>query len=45
MKLSTMLMYDGNPRSAADQVVDLEKAGLDIVWVAVFTNVYLIGAR
>ena len=28
MKLSTMLMYDGNPRAAADQVVALEKAGL-----------------
>src|SRR3954453_21112521 len=34
MKLSTMLMYDGNPRSAADQVVELEKAGIDTVWVA-----------
>ncbi len=34
MKLSTMLMYDGNPRAAADQVADLEKAGLDTVWVA-----------
>ena len=34
MKLSTMLMYDGNPRSAADQVVSLEQAGLDTVWVA-----------
>jgi F420-dependent oxidoreductase-like protein len=34
MKLSTMLMYDGNPRGAADQVVELEKAGLDTVWVA-----------
>ena len=34
MKLSTMLMYDGNPRDAADQVVELEKAGLDTVWVA-----------
>jgi F420-dependent oxidoreductase-like protein len=34
MKLSTMLMYDGNPRSAADQVAGLEKAGLDTVWVA-----------
>jgi F420-dependent oxidoreductase-like protein len=34
MKLSTMLMYDGNPRSAADQVVALERAGLDTVWVA-----------
>ena len=34
MKLSHMLMYDGNPRSAADNVVALEKAGLDVVWVA-----------
>ncbi len=34
MKLSTMLMYDGNPRTAADQVVELEKAGIDTVWVA-----------
>ncbi|MGN6252150.1 MAG: LLM class F420-dependent oxidoreductase [Marmoricola sp.] len=34
MKLSTMLMYDGNPRQAADQVTALEKAGLDTVWVA-----------
>ncbi len=31
MKLSTMLMYDGNPRAAADQVASLEKAGLDLV--------------
>jgi F420-dependent oxidoreductase-like protein len=28
------LMYAGNPREAADQVVSLEKAGLDTVWVA-----------
>ena len=34
MRLATLLMYDGNPRSAADQVVTLEKAGLDSVWVA-----------
>jgi F420-dependent oxidoreductase-like protein len=34
MKLSTMLMYNGNPRAAADEVVELEKAGLDTVWVA-----------
>jgi F420-dependent oxidoreductase-like protein len=34
MKLSTMLIYAGNPREAADQVVELEKAGLDTVWVA-----------
>ena len=34
MKLSMPLVYDGNPRESADQVVDLEKAGLDTVWVA-----------
>ena len=34
MKLSTPLMYSGNPREAADQVAALEKAGLDTVWVA-----------
>jgi F420-dependent oxidoreductase-like protein len=34
MKLSMPLMYAGNPREAADQVVSLEKAGLDTVWVA-----------
>jgi F420-dependent oxidoreductase-like protein len=34
MKLSTQLMYSGNPREAADEVAALEKAGLDTVWVA-----------
>src|SRR5688572_21715920 len=34
MKLSMPLMYDGNPRQTADQVAGLEKAGLDLVWVA-----------
>jgi F420-dependent oxidoreductase-like protein len=34
MKLSTTLTYDGNPRAAADAVAKLERAGLDIVWVA-----------
>ena len=34
MKLATQLMYDGNPRRAADSVASLEKAGLDQVWVA-----------
>jgi F420-dependent oxidoreductase-like protein len=34
MKLSTQLMYAGNPREAADQVAALERAGLDTVWVA-----------
>ena len=33
MKLSTQLMYAGNPRDAADQVRALEDAGLDTVWV------------
>ncbi len=34
MKLSTQLMYAGNPREAADQVKALEDAGLDTIWVA-----------
>src|SRR3954471_9516537 len=34
MKLSTQLMYAGNPREAAHQVTALERAGLDTVWVA-----------
>ena len=34
MQLSTPLQYDGNPRATADQVAELEKAGLDMVWVA-----------
>jgi F420-dependent oxidoreductase-like protein len=34
MKLSMPLMYDGNPRQTADQMAGLEKAGLDLVWVA-----------
>jgi F420-dependent oxidoreductase-like protein len=34
MRLATLLMYDGNPRTAADDVVALERAGLDSVWVA-----------
>src|SRR3954471_8014459 len=34
MKLSTALMYNGNPRDAADQVTALEQAGLDTVWGA-----------
>ncbi len=33
MRLSTQLMYAGNPRQAADQVTAMEKAGLDTVWV------------
>ncbi len=34
MKLSTPLMYAGNPRDAADSIASLEKAGLDTVWIA-----------
>jgi F420-dependent oxidoreductase-like protein len=34
VKLSTPLQYAGNPRAAADQVSELERAGLDTVWVA-----------
>jgi F420-dependent oxidoreductase-like protein len=34
MKLSMPLVYAGNPRESADQVVALEKAGLDRIWVA-----------
>jgi F420-dependent oxidoreductase-like protein len=34
VQLSYPLQYDGNPRATADQVVELEKAGLDMVWVA-----------
>ena len=34
MKLAMMLNYSGDPRAAADQARDLEKAGLDIGWVA-----------
>jgi F420-dependent oxidoreductase-like protein len=34
MKLSFALAYAGDPRAAADEVVALEQAGLDTVWVA-----------
>ncbi|MBO0842917.1 MAG: LLM class F420-dependent oxidoreductase [Nocardioides sp.] len=34
MKLSMPLSYFGNPRDTADEVVKLEKAGLDQLWVA-----------
>ncbi len=34
MKLSTQLNYAGGFKEATDQVVALEKAGLDMVWVA-----------
>ena len=34
MKLSTMLSYSGGFKQAAKQVGEMEKAGLDLVWVA-----------
>ena len=34
MKISTMLSYAGGFRKAAAEVAELEKAGLDLVWVA-----------
>ncbi|MFV2196109.1 LLM class F420-dependent oxidoreductase [Nocardiopsis sp. LOL_012] len=34
MRISMPLQYAGDPKAAVDQVVELEKAGLDTVWVA-----------
>ena len=34
MKLSTTLNYSGDPRAAADDARDLERAGIDVGWVA-----------
>lgn len=34
MKISTMLSYSGGFKQAAHDVVEMEKAGLDLVWVA-----------
>ncbi len=34
MKISTMLSYSGGFKEAARQVAEMEKAGLDLVWVA-----------
>ncbi len=34
MKVSTILSYAGGFKQAAQQVVEMEKAGLDLVWVA-----------
>ncbi len=34
MKLSMMINYVGDFPASAQQVVELEKVGLDIVWVA-----------
>jgi F420-dependent oxidoreductase-like protein len=33
MQLATQLYYAGSPKDAVDQIVEFEKAGLDIVWV------------
>ncbi len=34
MRISMPLQYAGDPKQAVDQVAELEKAGLDTVWVA-----------
>jgi alkanesulfonate monooxygenase SsuD/methylene tetrahydromethanopterin reductase-like flavin-dependent oxidoreductase (luciferase family) len=34
MKLSTQLQYGDDPVGQIEKVVDWEKAGLDVVWVA-----------
>ncbi|HEY5112319.1 MAG TPA: LLM class F420-dependent oxidoreductase [Acidimicrobiales bacterium] len=34
MKITTMMGYSGGFKKAAREVVDMEKAGLDLVWVA-----------
>ena len=34
MRVSMPLQYAGDPKASVDQVVELEKAGLDTVWVA-----------
>lgn len=34
MKLSTMINYAGGFHEAVDRVVEMEKAGLDVVWIA-----------
>ncbi len=34
MRISMPLQYSGEPKAAVEQVVELEKAGLDTVWVA-----------
>ena len=33
MKISTMLGYAGGFRRAVEEVAELERAGLDLVWV------------
>ena len=46
MRISMPLQYAGDPKASVDRVVELEKAGLDTVWVAEaygFTRVLEIG--
>ena len=46
MKLSTMMSYAGGFKASARQVSEMEKAGLDLVWVAEaygFDGVSLMG--
>ncbi|MFM8311905.1 MAG: LLM class flavin-dependent oxidoreductase, partial [Ilumatobacteraceae bacterium] len=33
MKLSTMMGYSGGFHQSVERVVELEKAGLDVVWI------------
>ncbi|MGH3739923.1 MAG: LLM class F420-dependent oxidoreductase [Micromonosporaceae bacterium] len=34
MRVSTTVMYAGDPKSTLDQVTAMERAGIDVVWVA-----------
>ena len=34
MKISMSINYSGNFKDSAQRVVELEKAGLDVVWIA-----------
>ncbi len=46
MQISMPLTYSGDIKQAVDQVVELEKVGLDTVWVAElygFDSVSLMG--
>ncbi len=38
MKISMMLDYSGDPRQATAEARDLERAGLDVAWVAELYN-------
>ena len=46
LRLSTILDYSGDPRTAGDRALELERAGIDLVWVAeayTFDAVSLLG--